>query len=396
MKLAYVTKQLPFGATEAFILPEVAEHRAHGWDVWFVPLAKGPLLHDPASLPYTLAAPVLSAAIVWSAAIECLAHPLRTLGLARRLLNAPSAALALRNLAVLPKGLWLGRRLRAQHFEHIHAHFAAAPATMGLIAAHVSGLPFSITAHRYDIAQNNLLVWKAQSARFIRAIDEPGADELRAKIGPDGAQPIVLHMGVSVPGEVTPVRPGAARPLRLAIAARLTGKKGHCYLFEALAIARRKGVETTLDVFGDGPLATELKEQADRLGIADMIAWRGATAHGPLLDALTSGRFDAGVLPSVTTKAGDKEGIPVFLIEAMAAGLPVITTPNGGIVELAGDGHGVMVPERDAQALATAIVRLAGDGEERARLAQSGRAHVLAEFEVRACMQKLRALIADA
>jgi glycosyltransferase involved in cell wall biosynthesis len=264
---------------------------------------------------------------------------------------------------------------------------------MGLIAAHVSGLPFSITAHRYDIAQNNLLVWKAQSTRFIRAIDEPGACELRTKIGPDGAVPIVLHMGVSVPDRVTPVRPGAARPFRLAIGARLTGKKGHCYLFEALALARREGVETTLDVFGDGPLAEELKEQADRLGIADLIAWRGATAHGPLLDALTSGRFDAGVLPSVTTEDGDKEGIPVFLIEAMAAGLPVITTPNGGIVELAGDGHGVMVPERDAQALATAIVRLAGDGEERARLAQSGRAHVLAEFEVRACMQKLRALI---
>jgi glycosyltransferase involved in cell wall biosynthesis len=396
MKLAYLTKQLPFGETEAFILPEVADHRAHGWDVWFAPLAKGPLLHDPDTLSYTIAAPVLSLAILGAAAIEWLSHPLRTLGLARRMLDAPRFALAMRNLAVLPKGLWLGRRLRAEGFDHVHAHFAAAPATMGAVAAHVAGLPFSITAHRYDIAQNNLLVWKAEQARFIRAIDEPGAEELRASIGKGARAPIVLHMGVSVPDGMAPVRPDAAVPFRMAIGARLAGKKGHSYLFEALAIARRDDVEATLEVFGDGPLADELKALAERLGIADTIVWHGATAHSVLLDALYSGRFDAGVLPSITARDGDKEGIPVFLIEAMAAGLPVITTPNGGIVELAGEGHGVLVAERDAQALAAAIIRLARDGGERARLAQSGRAHVLAEFEVGACMRRLRALIEHA
>lgn len=393
MKLAYLNKQLPFGATDSFILPEVADHRAHGWDVWFVPVEDGPVLHDASLLDYTIGAPVVSVAILAAALGELVRHPLRTLALARRMLGAPSAGLALRNLAVLPKGLWLGRRLRREGFDHVHIHYAAAPATMGVIAAQVAGLPYSITAHRYDIAQNNLLAWKAQGARFVRAIDGPGAAEIQSYVGTEGLRLEVLHMGVKVLDRTAPVHAGPAIPFRMAIAARLAGKKGHRYVLDAMALAQRAGVACQLEVFGDGPLAADLAAQAAQLGIADAITWHGATAHAVLLEALLSGRFDAGILPSVTTEDGDKEGIPVFLIEAMAAGLPVITTPNGGIVELAGQGHGILVPERDAQGLADAIIRLARDGDERRRLADSGRAHVLAEFEVGACMHRLRALI---
>ena len=115
-----------------------------------------------------------------------------------------------------------------------------------------------------------------------------------------------------------------------------------------------------------------------------------------MLEALHDGRFDGAVLPSVTTVDGDKEGIPVFLIEAMAAGLPVITTPNGGIDELAGGGAGLVVPEADAPALAAAMIRLARDGAERTRLADAGRARVLEAFEIGSNMRQLRALISGA
>ena len=79
----------------------------------------------------------------------------------------------------------------------------------------------------------------------------------------------------------------------------------------------------------------------------------------------------------------------------MAAGLPVITTANGGIGELAGHGAGILVPERDAPALAAAMFRVAQDGAGRARLAAAGRAQVRAEFEIGANMQHLRALIEE-
>lgn len=411
MKMAYVTKQLPFGISEAFILPEVADHRAQGWEVWFAPLAQGAMVHDPALLTHSIAAPVFSLAILGAAMIELFQHPRRTLRLGARMLLARSPRLVLRNLAVLPKGLWLGRRMRRDGFAHVHIHFAAAPATMGVIAARVAGLPYSITAHRYDIAQNNLLGWKAGGARFVRAIDTPGAAEIRGHVGaqaPIFAQApffarnrvfaqkmrlLVLHMGVAVPDHPAPQREGALATLRLAIAARLVGKKGHGHLLEGIAIARARGQEITLDIFGNGPLEPVLREQALQLGLGDALTWHGATAHHTMLDALLAGRFDAAVLPSLTTSEGDKEGIPVFLIEAMAAGLPVITTANGGIVELAGDGAGLLVPEGDAEALAAAMIRLARDGAERARLAGAGRARALAEFEIGANMRRLRALI---
>ena len=137
-----------------------------------------------------------------------------------------------------------------------------------------------------------------------------------------------------------------------------------------------------------------MRHQAGQLALGDALSWHGATAHHTMLAALRAGHFDAAVLPSVTTGDGDKEGIPVFLIEAMAAGLPVITTANGGIFELAGDGSGLIVPEGDAEALAAAMIRLARDGAERTRLAEAGRAHVLAEFEIGANMRQLRILIA--
>ncbi|MDP9057730.1 MAG: glycosyltransferase family 4 protein [Pseudomonadota bacterium] len=259
-------------------------------------------------------------------------------------------------------------------------------------------LPWSMTAHRYDIAQNNLLGWKSARAHFVRAIDQPGADEFRDYVGPPGAHAmrlLVLHMGVTVPGRPAPQRDGPLPTLRLAIAARLVGKKGHGHLLAAMAIARAGGQKIFLEVFGDGPLEAKLHRQAQQLGLGNALLWHGATAHETMLNALVNGHFDAAVLPSLTTSDGDKEGIPVFLIEAMAAGLPVITTANGGIIELAGGGAGLLVPESDAQALAAAMIGLAQDGKERARLAQAGRERVLAKFEIAANMRELRRLISE-
>jgi colanic acid/amylovoran biosynthesis glycosyltransferase len=396
MKIAYVTKQLPFGFSEAFILPEVADHRAQGWEVWFAPLDRGPMVHDPGLLAQTIEAPLSSPAIVGAALAELLRHPARTFWLALRMLRTRSVRLAMRNMAVFPKGLWLGRRLKRDGFQHVHIHFAAAPATMGVVAARVAGLPWSITAHRYDIAQNNLLAWKARDARFVRAIDAAGAGEIGGYVGASARRRLlVIHMGVPVPDHAAPRREGSLATLRLAIAARLVGKKGYVHLLAAMAIARAAGQEVTLAVFGDGPLEEALLRQTFQLGLRDAIVWHGATPHHDMLEALLDGRFDAAVLPSVTTHDGDKEGIPVFLIEAMAAGLPVITTANGGINELAGDGAGLVVPEGNPQALAAAMIRLARDGVERARLAETGRARVLADFEIGSSMRRLRGLIGE-
>jgi len=393
VKIAYLSKEMPFGSTEAFILPEVNSHLAAGWDVWMVPLSRAEMVHGRHLLERTLDAPLLSAGIMAAALAEALRRPIRAAALLARVARAPTATLAVRNLAVFPKGLWLGRQLRRHRFDHLHIHWIAAPASMGVVAAQMADVPYSITAHRYDIAQANLLDWKAHGARFVRAIDAPGATEIAGHLSNDTAPPVVLHMGVSVPAAAATARAGTLDEMRVAVAARLVAKKGHRYLVDALKVAKDRGTNVRLDVFGDGPLKDELTAQAAALGVADLITWHGVTRHDDLLRILLSGEFDACVLPSVTADDGDKEGIPVFLIESMGAGLPVVTTANGGIEELAGDNHGIIVPERDAAAIGDALVRLAHDGDLRAELAARGRARVMREFDIVDCMQRLRELI---
>ena len=173
-------------------------------------------------------------------------------------------------------------------------------------------------------------------------------------------------MGVAVAEAPAPARPGVLRPLRLAVAARLVAKRGHADLFRALRVALDLGAAVHLEVFGDGPLRPELEALAAELRLEERIAWRGVVSHGDLLGELRSGRYDAGVLPSVTAEDGDKEGVPVFLIECMGAGLPVVSTPNGGIPELLGGGCGVLTPERDVSALGAALFALTQDGAQAA------------------------------
>lgn len=395
MRLLYVTKALPYGATEAFILPEVEDHAAHGWEVWLAPLSRGELKHAEgrALLERTLDQPLVSLAVALGFLRGVLRAPLRAAALLVRVLRVPTPALALRNLAVFPKAVWLAGEVRRHRFDHVHIHWAAAPATLGAVAAELAGVPFSLTAHRYDIAQNNLLPWKSARARFVRVIDEPGREEFAAHLPAGARPPEVLHMGVAVAPAPAPARPGVLSPLRLAVAARLVAKKGHADLFRALRVAADAGAQVELDVFGDGPLRPELEALAAELGVADRIFWRGVASHGDLLQALRSGRYDVGVLPSVTAADGDKEGVPVFLIECMGAGLPIVSTSNGGIPELAGGGCGVLIPERDPVALGQALARLARDAPERLRLAAAGRTRVLESFEIGACMRRLRDLI---
>lgn len=395
MKVLYVTKQLPFAETEAFILPEIASHAAQGWDVWLSPTQSGPLVHEDGKrlLSRTLYAWLLAPRVLLSFIAGVATQPAKTLGWGIR--AAGSGKLAIRNLAVWPKGVWLGRQAKQLGIDHIHIHWCSVPATMGMIAADIAGVPFSITAHRYDIAQGNMLVEKARRATFIRAIDQDGADEIAAQIVPTGVKPWLLRMGVKLSSDAAPLREGILSPLRLVMAARFVEKKGHHVLFEAVNILRRSGLPATVDLFGGGPLAQALEAAVESRGLKQEVRFKGVLDHKALLAALLSGDYDIAVLPSLVAGDKDKEGIPVFLMEAMGAGLPTVSTPNGGIRELAEGDSCLLVPERDAEALAAALEHLARDADARLRLAAAGRRKVSHDFEIEACMGKLRQAIED-
>jgi len=381
VKLVYVTSSLPHGPLEAFLLPEIAALERRGHEVWIVPMyPRGERIHADADRhrERTVSEPLVSRSVA-AAAARALPRSLPALG--RTLRTRPR--LAVKNLAVHPKALWLARLVRELGAEHLHAHWAAASATLAMVAAERAGVPWSLTAHRWDIREGNLLRTKASSACFVRAISEAGARELQERVGIEGWRPVVLRMGVELPsGQATPRED---TELRLVTPANLLPVKGHRYLFEALAGLER----VSLDVAGEGPLRAELEGRA--LGLP--VEFLGAISHSELLTGLVDGRWDAVVLPSAPTPEGDQEGVPVSLIEAMAAGVPVVSTSSGAIPELVTEGTGLLVPPADPAALRGALEQLRDTGLRR-RLSAAGRGRVETEFDVDRVAARLGELFA--
>ncbi|HBC93991.1 MAG TPA: colanic acid biosynthesis glycosyltransferase WcaL, partial [Pelotomaculum sp.] len=164
-------------------------------------------------------------------------------------------------------------------------------------------------------------------------------------------------------------------------------------LIEACGLLKNRGKPFYCWLFGDGPLEGELRRQVKSLGLEGVVAFKGRWPHDALLGLYENGSIDTVVLPSIETESGDKEGIPVSLIEAMARGVPVISTPTGGIGELLREESGVLVPERNAQVLMEAMETLMGDPEYLRTIAGRGRRLVFAEYGIETVVKDLLELI---
>jgi colanic acid/amylovoran biosynthesis glycosyltransferase len=383
-RVIYVTARLPYGTGEPFVIAEIAELRQQGCDVTVIPVrGEGEVSHSDARelIPITTAQPLLSWEILRAALGELIRSP-STVGRALlSLRGSRSPGVLLKNLSVVPKALWLAGYARRTGADHLHAHWASTPSTLAMLASDVSGIPWSFTAHRWDIAENNLLALKARRACFARAISEHGADELRGVVGDAGWAPWILHMGVPLPHRRKSSSPPEP-PFRVLTAARLVEKKGHVHLVDAVRRLEKRGVSAFVDLVGDGPLGPSLRKHVRDIGLEQQVVFRGGVSHDELVREMGAGTWHVAVLPSVVTPAGELEGIPVFLIEALACGVPAIGTDSGGIPELLGDGAGLVVPPGDPEALAEALASLASDPARRDRLVERGRQRVEQEFSV--------------
>src|SRR5215210_894813 len=394
MRVIYVTSSLPHGKKEAFIIPEIRELKRCGHEVLIVPAyPRGKVLHGDVKplLSHVVSKPLLSAGIARVALKQYAGNLTRASKVLSCLLRSRSASILLRNLAVYPKGLWLADLAQDWRADHIHAHWATVPATMALIAGEISGLPWSITAHRFDIAEDNLLDAKAKRACFIRAINQRGAREIADRISPTASPPSVIHMGVALPSaEDINRRHNNGQVPRVVVPANLLEVKGHTYLLEAIRLLADRNVHVHVDFAGDGPLREELMGKVEKLGLRDRVTFLGLVPHEKLLESMQVGDWNILVLPSIVTDSGEKEGIPVAIIEAMSCRVPVVSTMTGGIPELfEGVDDALLVPPEDPAALAEAMERLIEIPGLRERLIESGRRRVEAGFAVEQVVAEL-------
>jgi glycosyltransferase involved in cell wall biosynthesis len=172
--------------------------------------------------------------------------------------------------------------------------------------------------------------------------------------------------------------------------------KGHKYLLEAMAILRRRQVECELVLAGDGPLRKRLEKTAQALGVADIARFVGRLSHEGLLSLYRKGEVGLVVLPSVDLGDGEHEGIPISLVEAMAHGVPVVSTETGGIPELLADGCGLLVPGGESTALADAVARGITDDGLRRDLTAKGHQRAVEEYAVEKVVDELERRIETA
>ncbi len=385
MKIVYVTQRLPFGEGETFVVPEVEALLAAGHELLIVPRrSRDAVVHDNvgALLPRTRVLP-RAGAVVAAVAGALARAPRRTAGAFWRLRRTRPRRRAIANAVATAQGIWLARIAREWGADHIHAHWAHLTATLAMGASAVSGIPWSFTAHRYDVFLNNLLTEKLRSARFGRFIAREMLAAARPLVAPDAFdRAVVVHMGVALPAG-SPM--GCRRATTRCCCARRASRPSRA---TATCSRRRRGWWrggscSSSGWRARGPSARRSSAASSERGLGERVRLLGTVPHAELLGMYRDRRADCVVLPSL------HEGLSVALVEAMAYGVPVIATAVGGVPELLENGAGVLVPPRDADALTEALARVLGSSTLRAELAQAGRRRVEAEFEVGAIAREL-------
>jgi colanic acid/amylovoran biosynthesis glycosyltransferase len=390
VKIIYVTVGFPFGPGEAFLIPELRELVARGHQVLIVPLRPGTrIMHADAAafVRYTCQMPLLSFGILRDAVREACRNFRAAAPIVALLLQPRHLRMMARNAAIVPKGLWLAAIARQWGADHIHAYWASSVASAAMLAGECADIPWSFSAHRHDIARNNLLAEKTRHAAFVRVISESGLRMLRAAVGDLASKAFVLHTAIQVPAN--PVRAQRNGRLIVFCPANLVAVKGHSYLIEAVALVRNAGVDIELWLAGDGKLRGQIERQVRERHLEQHVRMLGQMPHDALLSLYQNGEVDVVVLPSVDLGSGTHEGIPVALMEAMAYAIPVIGTETGGIPELIGGGAGTLVPPANPHALAEALTKLAASTELRGSLGLAGRRRVEQSFEVGEIVRQL-------
>ena len=282
-------------------------------------------------------------------------------------------------------------RARATGAGVIHAHFATGAAEVARDAAALAGVPYTVTAHAKDLFhRDNVGHIQARlgAAAAVVTVSDYNVEYLRARLP-------------RVPVHLVP-NPLAAAPATgwnadgpLLCVARLVPKKGVDGLIDALAIVSPRRPDLRLRIVGDGPLRGELEARARVAGVDDRIEWSGSLSSDGVRAAIWEAR--AFVLPCRIDEDGDRDGMPTVLVEAMMAGVPVISTDVAGIGELVRDGEtGMLVRADDPQDLAAAIERVLNEPRTAGRLARAGRALVLRAFDPERCRRRSMAVWAAA
>ena len=315
------------------------------------------------------------AALAWAATT-------RPLALLRTLRNALDFGRGLKRiyaLAYAVEAVMVARWMLRRGLPHLHVHFGNEAAAVGALVKTLTGVGLSLTIHgpdEFDDVPGQQLPRKVEAADSVVCISQFARSQLMRLTPPAQWHKLQLcRLGVDPARFAAAVQPRAAGPVRLLCVGRLTPAKGQLLLLQACATLQREGLPFALTFVGDGPDRGRLEAAVRADGLQGCVRFAGSLNQPEVRAELA--RADLFVLPSLA------EGIPVVLMEAMASGVPCITSPVNGIPELIQhDRNGLLATPGDADALALQLRRAIQDAGLRQRLAAEGLSQVRSAFDL--------------
>lgn len=390
-KVAYLIKRFPH-LSETFILHEVLELERQGLSLRIFSLrepigkvnqaaedVRAPITYLPQGFPF---GPL---GLLKAAFKRFVKNP-------RSFLGVSVAALIQFHHRSTPRHIlyaaYVANQVEAEGITHLHAHYANTPTTVALLVHKFTGITYSFTAHAKDIylSRKETLAYKMKYARFVVTCTEYNRQYLASVADPQSDVPIHrIYHGLDLrvfPADPHRIPSANGRPLILSVA-RLVEKKGLPYLLQACRILLDQGYDFDCRIVGEGPFRPVIEQQIRDLDLSTKVNLWGAETHERVIEMYQQATLV--VLPCVVANNGDRDGIPNALVESLYMGVPVISTPVSGVPELIhSEVNGLLVPQRDADSLAKAIVRLFDNPRLYERMVEAGQQTVLNEFDMAA------------
>ena len=284
------------------------------------------------------------------------------------------------------------QRLR---LSHLHAHFANRPASVAFFASKITGIPYSFTAHAMDIFKAEVnpksLSRKLQAARFVVTVSDFNKTYLETKTNGARVNIVRIYNGIDLE-RFSPDGAPSSSPFTLLCVARLVEKKGISILIEACRHLRDRGVAFRCWIVGKGRIRPKLEALIKEWKLREHVHLLGPHTQMEVRERYRAAQLY--VLPCIVSSDGNRDGLPVSIVEALACGLPVVTTPVTGIPEVVSHNHnGLLVASGDAQAVADAIQSLINDRGLYEQLHQNARPSVASRFDVNETAELLRRLL---
>lgn len=392
-KILYFIPEFP-RLTETFIEREVSKLIGLGnLDITVFSLKKASGVLSPTVSKHTVYKRLNFADLTLAFCYFGVLHPVRVFSAFSLVLGKDPICFAVR-LGLFVKAVGYAFLFRKYKPQHIHGHFLSWPSTVVMVVAHILGVPFSISGHARDVTvDGSLIPIKVKTAKFISICNK------------NAYQFCIDHSGIPNPKNIyqqyhgVPADKLTSDNAKLAksdrpfifVGSRLVEKKGLSYVIEASKILKERGINYEMHIVGPGPLYAQLTQQITQLNLNDFVTIHGGGQGLPWAEVVEFFKIaDIFAHPSIDTDWGDADGVPTFMIEAAFAKLPIVTTNAGSITDLIIDAKtGILVPQKNANALADAFEKLIFDSDLRAHLGEN--AHVRAK-EMFDLAQNIKAL----